>query len=140
MLWIYYSFAAAIALATADVLLKTAAGKIPNSLGMLLYGSAPFAAGLIWFIVGGRTPSGPINARGIIAGLGVGIMFSAVTFCMYAAFRSGAPISIASPLIRLGGLVIAAVAGVILWKEPITVRYVVGMAMICMGMFLLLTR
>ena len=140
MVWVYYSLVAALALAVADVLVKTAAGKIPTSLGMLLYGSVPFLVGLISFMSASRTPMSAVGVKGILAGLGVGVMFSAVTFCMYAAFRAGAPISIASPLIRLGGLVLAAIAGVVFWSEPITLRYLAGVAMIGSGLYLLLTR
>jgi drug/metabolite transporter (DMT)-like permease len=132
MAWIYYVLGAAVALA---------AGRIPDSLGMLLYGSVPFCAGLIWFLLNGRTAHPiSISATGVLSGLGVGVMFSTVTFCMYAAFRSGAPISVASPLIRLGGLLFAALAGVLFWKEPLTARYLAGLALICSGMYLLLTK
>ena len=141
MHWIYYALVAALALAAADVLLKAAAGRIPDSLGMLLYGSVPFVAGLSWFLF--STKAGPVagvSPRAVLCALGVGVMFSTVTFCMYAAFRSGAPISTASPLIRLGGLLVAALAGVLFWKEPVTTRYVLGLVLVCSGMYLLVTR
>jgi len=141
MQWLVYVLSAAGALAAADVLLKAASGRIPDSLGMLLYGSIPFLTGLTWFLVSGRTDGTvPITARGVLCGLGVGVMFSTVTFCMYAAFRLGAPISVASPLIRMGGLLVAALAGVVFWKEPLTFRYLAGLALVCSGMYLLVTR
>jgi drug/metabolite transporter (DMT)-like permease len=68
------------------------------------------------------------------------VMFATVTFCMYAAFRAGAPISLASPVIRLGGLLVASLAGVVLWKEPLTLRYVMGLMLVFAGIFLILKR
>ena len=141
MTWMIYAVGAALALAAADVFVKAAAGKIPNSLGMLLYGSAPFAAGLVWWLIDRRNiASTAITTKGVILGLSVGVMFATVTFCMYAAFLRGAPITIASPVIRLGGLVVASVVGVALWREPASLRYVAGLVMIFVGVYLMLPR
>ena len=141
MTWMMYALAAALALAAADVLVKAAAGKLPNSLGMLLYGSVPFLAGLIWWLIDRKNVAdSAITTKGVVFATGVGVMFATVTFCMYAAFRAGAPISLASPVIRLGGLVVASIAGLMLWKEPLTGRYAIGLALVFSGIFLMLKR
>jgi drug/metabolite transporter (DMT)-like permease len=141
MNWLVYVVGAALALAAADVLIKAAAGKVPNSLGMLLYGSVPFMVGLIWWLIDRRNVGeAEITTKGVVFGLGVGVMFATVTFCMYIAFRMGAPISIASPAIRLGGLIVASAVGLALWKEPLTIKYVLGLGLVSGGMFLMLTR
>jgi uncharacterized membrane protein len=141
MIWMWYAGAAALALAAADVLVKAAAGKLPNSLGMLLYGSVPFATGLMWWTIDrGRVSAGAITTKGVVYATGVGVMFATVTFCMYAAFRAGAPISLASPIIRLGGLVLASIVGLALWKEPVTTRFLIGLTMVCGGIYLMLAR
>ena len=51
MSWIRYAAATSVALATADVCVKLAAGRISNSLGLLLYGACTFATGLGWVLV-----------------------------------------------------------------------------------------
>ena len=141
MTWMVYVVGAALALAAADVLVKAATGKVPSSLGMLLYGLIPFAAGVIWWLIDRRNvEAAAITTKGVVFGLGVGVMFAVVTFCMYAAFQQGAPISTASPIIRLGGLVVASIAGLVLWKEPVTARYIAGLAMVCLGIYLMLAR
>jgi uncharacterized membrane protein len=50
MSWMFYATAAAAALAAADVFVKMAAGKLPNSLGTLIYGAVAFGVGLTWFL------------------------------------------------------------------------------------------
>jgi drug/metabolite transporter (DMT)-like permease len=141
MTWMVYVVGAAVSLAAADVLVKAAAGKVPNSLGMLLYGSMPFAAGVIWCLLDRKgIAAATLTTKGVAFGLGVGVMFATVTFCMYAAFRAGAPISLASPVIRLGGLVVASIAGLVLWKEPMTMRYLMGMGLVCLGIYFMLAR
>ncbi|MGV3774135.1 MAG: hypothetical protein ACO1QB_14640 [Verrucomicrobiales bacterium] len=140
MNWLLYAGMAAVALAAADVMVKLASGKVSNSLGMLLYGVIPFGAGLVWFIIRLRNEVAVAHPMGVVYGLGVGVMFASVTFCMYAAFSAGAPMTVTSPVIRLGGLILASIAGVLIWKEPITLRYVLGLCLTCGGMYLILTR
>jgi hypothetical protein len=50
MSWILCAIVAAAALAAADVFVKLAAGKLPNSLGTLIYGAVAFGVGLTWFL------------------------------------------------------------------------------------------
>jgi drug/metabolite transporter (DMT)-like permease len=125
----------------ADACVKFAAGKLPDSLGLLLYGSVPFATGLVWFLTDRARGAGPaIEGRAVLAALGVGAMFMLVTLAMYAAFRRAAPISLLSPVVRLGGLLVASGLGFILWKEPLTARYLAGLALAGAGVYLLVTR
>ena len=141
MSWMGYIVGAALALAAADLLVKAAAGKLPNSLGMLLYASVPFAVGCVWWLIDRRNVEvGAITTKGVIYAIGVGVMFATVTFCMYAAFRAAAPISLASPLMRLGGLVVAGLVGLVIWKEPVSARYFVGLLLVGAGVFLMLPR
>lgn len=132
-----YAIMAAISLAAADILVKLASGKLPTSLGLLLYGSVPFVMGLVWFSAD-RLRGIPMTIQpvGIGYAVGVGIGFALVTICLYAAFNVGAPISIVSPVIRVGGLLIAALAGFLFWKEAVTARYVIGIALSLIGIYL----
>ena len=140
MTWVHYVLAAALALGIGDILVKLAAGKIPNSLGMLLYGSVPFAVGLVWFFT--ERARGPVVIRPVplLYGLGVGLSYTLVTFALYGAFRASAPLSIVSPVVRFGGLIVAAAAGLIMWREPLTPRYLIGFGMVIAGLALLLKR
>jgi drug/metabolite transporter (DMT)-like permease len=141
MNWIIYAAATAVALALADFSVKLAAGKLSNSLAMLLYGSSTFLFGLGW-VLWQRYHHVPQFAQtsGILAALSVGIIFSLVTLGLYASFGAGAPISVASPFIRLGGLLLASLAGLILLREPLSGRYVLGLALACTGVYLIITR
>jgi len=139
--WVVYALGTAVALAAADFFVKQASGKLSNSVAVLLYGSCTFLTGLGWFLWE-RFRGVPQHAQlfGVLAALGVGVAFSIVTLGLYATFGAGAPISLASPLIRLAGLMLASLAGLMLLKEPITWRYVAGMALACGGVYLIVTR
>ncbi|MBI1881104.1 MAG: EamA family transporter [Chloroflexi bacterium] len=139
--WLPYAFATALALATADFLVKSAVGKLSNSVALLLYGICTFLIGLSW-VLWQRAHGTAQYAQpaGILAAIGVGIVFSFVTLGLYATFGAGAPISVASPAIRLGGLVLVSLVGLTFLREPLTWRYVIGMLMACGGIYLIVTR
>lgn len=141
MSWLPYAVVTAITLAAADTLVKLASGKLSNSVAMLLYGICTFLVGLSW-VLWQRTHGVPQYAQpvGILAALGVGIVFSFVTLGLYATFGAGAPISLASPAIRLGGLVLVSLVGLTVWREPLTWRYIAGMLLACGGIYLIITR
>jgi len=137
----FYAGVAAAALAAADVFVKVAAGKLPNSLGTLIYGTVAFGVGLTWYLADrARGDLGPASASGVASALGVGVAFSAVTIGLYGAFRAGAPLSITSPVVRLSGLIIASLCGVFIWSEPVTPRYVLGLSLAGMGVYFIVTR
>ena len=141
MNWIMYAVIAAVGLAAADVCLKLAGGRISTSLGLLIYGSCTFSMGLGWFLW--QRFSGVAHhaqAPAVLASVGVGVSFCLVTAALYATFAAGAPISLASPFIRLGGLLVASIAGVMLWGEALTLRYAVGLLLACGGVYLIITR
>ena len=136
-----YAVATAFALAVADIFVKLAAGKLSNSLAVLLYGSCTFLTGLVW-VLWQWAHGVPQHAQtsGVLAALGVGFAFSGVTLGLYLTFGAGAPISVGSPVIRLGGILLASMAGLVLLREPLTLRYVIGMLLVCSGMYLILTK
>jgi drug/metabolite transporter (DMT)-like permease len=141
MNWFPYALVTAFLLATADFLIKLAAGKLSNSVALLLYGICTFLIGLVW-VLWQRANGVPQYAQpaGILAAIGVGIVFSFVTLGLYATFGVGAPISVASPAIRLGGLMLVSLIGLTLLQEPLTWRYGIGMLMACGGIYLIITR
>ena len=139
--WIKYALVTACALAAADLCVKVAAGRLSNSLAVLVYGTCTFSTGLAWVLW--RWARGiPQHAQisGVLASMGVGFAFSGVTLGLYVTFSAGAPISLGSPVIRFGGILLTSIAGLILFREPLTLRYVIGMLFVCSGMYLILTR
>ncbi len=139
--WIKYALVTACALAAADLCVKVAAGRLSNSLAVLIYGSCTFSTGLAWVLwQWARGVPQHAQVSGILASMGVGFAFSGVTLGLYVTFSAGAPISLGSPVIRFGGILLTSIAGLILFREPLTLRYVIGMLLVCSGMYLILTR
>ncbi len=141
MNWLPYAFATAVALGLADVFVKIASGKLPNSLAMLLFGSCTFLVGFGWtFLQWRQGVDLSAQPAGIFAGIGVGLAFSMVTLGLYITFGAGAPISLGSPVIRLTGLLLASLFGLAVWREPVSWRYLFGMGLAIAGIYLIITK
>ena len=139
--WIKYAIITACALAAADLCVKLAANRISSSLLMLIYGCCTFSTGLAWVLwQWARGIPQHAQLSGVLASMGMGFAFSGVTIGLYITFSAGAPISLGSPVIRFGGILLTSIAGIILLREPLTLRYVIGILLVCGGMYLIITR
>lgn len=141
MKWLPFALAAMTAVASADLFVKLAAGKLSNSVAMLIYGTCTFLFGLGW-VIWQRAVGVPQFAQteGFLAAIGVGVAFSAATLLIYLTFGAGAPISLASPTIRLGALLLASLIGLTFFGEPLTWRYGLGVFLAVSGIYLIVTR
>jgi transporter family protein len=141
MKWFVFASVAIVSVASADFFIKLAAGKLSNSIAMFIYGVCTFIFGSGW-VLWQRTNGILQFAQpgGIWAAIGVGIAFSAATLSIYATFGAGAPISLASPAIRLGALLLASIIGLTVFSEPLTWRYAIGMFLAITGIYLIITR
>jgi drug/metabolite transporter (DMT)-like permease len=140
MRWLPFAALAALALALADVLVKQSASRISPSLGMLYYSLATVVFSGSWVLYQRLTGQSVFATQaGIGYAIGVGVAFSAVTLLLYLTFAR-VEVSVGAPVIRLVGILIASLIGILLLREPVTWRYAAGMALAVIGVFLITTR
>jgi bacterial/archaeal transporter family protein len=140
MRWLPYALACAMFLAAADFFIKLATNKIASSMGMFIYGATTFTVGLIW--VGYLKVTGQsllITRTGLLYASAAGVAFSFVTILLYLTFAH-ISVSLGSPTIRVLGIVIASLLGVLLLHEPVTWRYALGVTMTIAGVALIVLR
>src|SRR5215211_6541598 len=124
--WLFYALACSVFLATADFFVKLASNKISASMGMFMYGATTFAVGLAWVSylkIAGQPLL--ITPSGLLYSLAVGLAFSGVTILLYLTFAH-ISVSLGSPTIRVFGIVIASLLGILFLHEPFTWRYALG--------------
>ena len=140
MRWFPYALICAIFLASADFFVKLASNKISSSMGMLVYGVITFAVGLIWVGILKLTKQ-PIliTQPGLLYAIAVGIAFGSVTILLYLTFAR-VNVSIGSPTIRVMGILIASMLGILLLREPFTWRYLIGLILTVAGVALIVFR
>jgi uncharacterized membrane protein len=138
--WLPYALVCSVFLATADFFVKLASNKISASMGMFLYGTTTFAVGLAWVSYLKITGQPLLITRtGLIYSIAVGLAFSLVTMLLYLTFVH-VSVSLGSPTIRVMGIVIASLLGVLFLHEPLTWRYVLGVILTIAGVAMIVFR
>lgn len=140
MRWLPYALLCSIFLASADFFVKLASNRISSSMGMLVYGATTFTVGLTWvgYLKLTKQPL-LITQQGLLYSLAVGIAFSVVTLLLYLTFAR-ISVSIGSPTIRVMGILIASLFGILLLHEPVTWRYLIGLILTIAGVSLIVLR
>lgn len=140
MRWLPLALLCAIFLASADFFVKLASNKISSSMGMLIYGATTFSVGLIWvgYLKLTKQPL-LITQPGLLYSFAVGAAFSGVTILLYFTFAH-ISVSLGSPTIRVMGILIASLLGILLLHEPFTWRYLMGLVLTIAGVALIVFR
>lgn len=140
MRWLPYALVCSAVLASADFFVKLASTKISSSMGMLIYGATTFVMGLIW--VGYlRLTHQPllVTRQGLLYAVAVGVAFGTVTLLLYLTYAR-VDVSIGSPTIRVTGILLASMLGILLLREPFTWRYFLGLMLTIAGVALIVFR
>jgi len=140
MRWLPYALICSVFLASADFFVKLASNKISSSMGMLVCGATTFTVGALW--VGYLKLMKQllmITQQGFLYSLGVGVAFSGVTILLYLTFAR-VNVSIGSPTIRVLGILIASLLGILILHEPFTWRYLLGLLLTVAGVALIVFR
>ncbi len=128
--WLWYAVGAAVLYGLHQVFTKLASTTISDGLGgFVVEGSAAVTIvvylGWLWF-------SGHWDQKADGAGVGwsvvTGICVGVGTILFFLLFQKGGPLS-AVPMVLAGGAALMAVAGVVFFKEPLSVARVAGIAM-----------
>ena len=140
MRWLPYALACSVFLASADFFLKLASNKISASMGMFVYGVTTFVIGTIWvgYMKITKQPL-LITQPGLLYSLAVGVAFSAVTILLYLTLAR-VSVSLGSPTIRVMGILLASLLGILLLHEPFTWRYLFGLILTVAGVALIVFR
>jgi len=109
-------------------------------MGMFIYGATTFAFGLVWvsYI---KITGQPllVTQTGLLYSFAVGLAFSLVTMLLYLTFAR-VSVSLGSPTIRVMGILIASLLGLLILHEPVTWRYVLGLILTIAGVTLIVLR
>ncbi len=129
-----------VILALADFCIKQSAGKISPSIGTLVYAVTTVAIPLVWTLWARANGGLEITREGVLWSMGTGIAFSLFAGLMFVIFAAGVNLSIGTPVLRLGGIVIAATLGIIVFHEGFNLQYLLGFVLAFAGILLVVTR
>jgi transporter family protein len=136
--WFLYAVGAAVLYGTHQIFTKLAADRISDGLGGFVVEATAALTILLylaWLRFGGtwnQTSSAPGVFWSVLTGICVGVG----TIFFFILFQKGGPLS-AVPMILAGGAALMALAGILFFKEPVTILRLAGIALAITGLFLL---
>ena len=127
-------------LAFADFSIKETSGRITPSLGTLIYALVAAVPALMWVFWTRAHEPIVITSQGLFWAVATGLSFGVFTGLMFLLFSQGVDLSIGTPVIRMGGIVLAATLGIVILREGLNWQYVMGFVLATAGIFLVATR
>lgn len=124
-----------------DLFLKFAAGKINDNLGAAIINIVSFIVAISWFLwrwqFGSEQPD--ITKPGLIYSIIAGVFVGLASIFFIRMFALGVNLSIGVPLVRVGMIVLGSLFGVLLLKEGVNLRYILGFCFSVIGLYLVMT-
>jgi len=137
--WLVYAFFSAFFNSLMDFFTKLSSGKIHDGLGSFLICLFAGISSLL-FIIYSKATGQPIEITkdgfiySALAGLTVGI----ATVFAFKMFGSGVNLSVAVPILRIGIILLASTMGVLILKEKISFKLVMGFVLAIAGLYLVI--
>ena len=139
--WLIFPAGAALSVAAADFFLKLASSRISSNLVAFIYSLMTLVVPTVLLLVArARGEEFSYTREGVIFAMLMGIAFSAVVVFLNLTFASGVNLSVGTPVIRLAGIMIASLLGILVFGEPISWRYVFGFGLAIAGLYFIITR
>jgi transporter family protein len=136
--WYWYAIGAAALYGLHQIFTKLAAKSIGDGVGGFIVEATAALAILVYLgylrISGQWNQS--VSSEGVIYSILTGICVGGGTILFFLLFQKGGPLS-AVPAILAGGAALMAVAGFLIFKEPVQPMKVLGIVLSITGLFLL---
>lgn len=135
MSWIIYAIAAMIAAGSSDFFRKLGSNLADPFLANLFSQIGSLSMAVILFLLFSRKFEN--NPTGISYALLAGVLISISTALFFKSLTVGPGVSTVSPVIRVGGVVLIAVLGIILLHEKLTWHLIAGIILASIGIYLM---
>jgi uncharacterized membrane protein len=138
--WQQAALGAACLFATHYLLLRAAAGKVGDSLGALILEGTAAAGIFVAYLCGIRGEPVASARSGLLYAALSGLCISGASILLFFALRRGGPVASTGTIALGGGVAMSAVLAPILFREPLTMRRMLGVALGVAAMFVLSTE
>ena len=136
--WLVVTILVAVLFGFYNVFTKLAAGRLPDAVGTFwLEGLALVGVGI--FLLLTRQPIvGPaVTTTGLLYALAGGACVGLGTVLNFTIYRLHGPLSVAGPIVLLGAVIIMATAGILLFREELTISRAAGWVLAIAAIWLL---
>jgi uncharacterized membrane protein len=127
--WQQAAVGAACLIASHYLLLRAASGRVGDSLGALVLEGTATLGILLAYLLGPRGDVVATTRAGLVFAMLSGLCISAASILLFFALRRGGPVASTGTIVLGGGVAISAILAPLLFREPLTVRRIVGVAL-----------
>lgn len=138
--WQLAAVCAACFVAAHYLLLRAASGRIGDSLGALILEATAATGIALAYVLGIRGGNVPASRAGVLFAVLSGLCISVGSILLFQALRRGGPVASTGTIVLGGGVALSSLAAPWLFREPMTVRRLVGVALGITAMVLLATE
>ncbi len=124
--WQQAALGASCLIAAHYLLLRAATGRLGDSLGALVLEGTATIGILVAYLLGLRGDPVTTTRAGILFAMLSGLCISVASILLFYALRKGGPVASTGTIVLGGGVAISAIVAPIVFREPLTVRRVVG--------------
>lgn len=137
--WQAAALGAACLIGAHYLLLRAASGKIGDTLGALVLESAAVLGIAAAYALGLRG-GGVATRAGVVFAVMSGLCISGASVLLFFALRRGGPVASTGTIVLGGGVALSALLAPFLFREPMTARRIVGVALGVLALLVLSTE
>jgi uncharacterized membrane protein len=140
MTWFSWALLNALFLSLYGLLTKFLVGKVPLSIRLMaVYGVGLAITGVMWWFEAKKGEA--LTLQGSMLGwlLLMALCSSLAIFALQTMFNAGAPLSLGNTIARVATIVFSVVLGLLFFKEVLSIKIVLGLALSVAGLWLLTT-
>jgi uncharacterized membrane protein len=138
--WQQAALGAACLIALHYMTLRASAGQIGDSLGALVLEGTAALGILAAYLFGPRGDAITTSSGGIAYAMVSGLCISGASILLFFALRRGGPVASTGTIVLGGGVAISAMLAPIIFREPLTMRRGVGVALGVVALIILSTE
>ena len=135
MNWILYALGAIAAVAISDLFRKLGSSlQDPFFSNLVFQGASVGMAVLLWLLFSRRFE---YTNKGVLYVLIGGLLISVFTAFLFKALEVGPGVSTVIPIVRVGGVLLVAICGILLFGEKLTWSIGIGILLAASGVYLI---
>ncbi|MBX3189010.1 MAG: hypothetical protein KF819_18460 [Labilithrix sp.] len=127
--WQIAAVGAAVLVAAHYLLVRAASGRIGDSLGALVLEGTAAVGIAVAYLLGVRGGSVETSRAGLVFAVLSGLCISGGSILLFQALRRGGPVASTGTIVLGGGVALSALASPWLFREPMTPRRLLGVAL-----------
>ena len=135
MVWGIFAALAICAVAVSDIFRKLGSNLKDPFLSNVIFQSASFLVAVLLYLFFSRKYES--NFSGVVYSLIGGALISVFTLATFKALEIGPGVSVVVPVIRIGGVLLVSVLGILLLKERLTLSLAMGILLSAIGIYMI---